>query len=65
MLTTTSTACFRRKIKQPVPPMSELEGLSIDGVGQAQDDGAYLGGRNRSLPNLGKQGADGNLSARG
>jgi hypothetical protein len=48
-----------------MPPNGELEGLSIDGVGQAQDDGAYLGGRNRSLPNLAKQGPDGNLSARG
>lgn len=48
-----------------MPPNSDLEGLSIDGVRQAQDDGVYLGGRNRSLPNLPKQNAEGNLSARG
>lgn len=48
-----------------VAPSGDMEGLSIDGVGQAQDDGAaYLGGRMRSLPNLPKQPPDGNLSAR-
>lgn len=54
----------RKIIKQPAPS-SDMEGLSIDGVGHAQDDAAYLGGRMRSLPNLPKQPADGNLSARG
>jgi hypothetical protein len=56
----------------------DFEGLSVDGVGsggaggaggssqQAQDDAAYLSGRNRSLPNLSKQnGENGHLSARG
>lgn len=56
---------FRKIIKQPAPPSGDMESLSIDGVGQAQDDGAYLGGRMRSLPNLPKQPNDGNLSARG
>lgn len=62
---------INRKIKQQAPPAGDMEGLSIDGVGSqaqqaAQDDGAYLGGRMRSLPNLSnKQNADGNLSARG
>lgn len=65
------TICFR-KIKQQVAPVGDMEGLSIDGVGssqaqqQTQDDGVYLGGRMRSLPNLSnKQNGDGNLSARG
>lgn len=63
-LTLHDTILYRKIVKQAAPS-GDMEGLSIDGVGQGQDDGAYLGGRMRSLPNLPKQPADGNLSARG